>query len=224
MPKDKKKKRSGRSSRNHNSLPPSQLIIPSSDYSANCSDDFDFDDYITNNNIIVEGGSGGCKEYICKFIHILSILCYFCSPFIVMLEIYGLKIAPILGFGLFLFKIFVLDLILFNMGRKKNQEDWPKTFDLTAAVVFGLSAIFTYTFPRTDIQQFQSMFGIHRFSFGSLTLLIAITWFSLFSILIMIYVLIRIFNSLQSNIIMTTNKKSNHKNHFKINKLLEMEI
>lgn len=124
MPKDRKKKRSGRSSRNHNSLPPSQMIIPSSDYTVNCFDDFDSDDHTTN-KVIIEGS--GCREYICKFIRILSTLCYLCSSFIVMLEIYGLKIAPILGFGLFLFKIFVLDLILFKMGRKKIQEDWPRT-------------------------------------------------------------------------------------------------
>jgi hypothetical protein len=71
-----------------------------------------YDDTTTN----VEDGSK-YSECICKFIHILSNLCYLCSLSVVMMEINNYKKAPILGFGLFLFKMLVLDLYLFIMGK-----------------------------------------------------------------------------------------------------------
>jgi hypothetical protein len=117
MTKEKKKKRSRRSRSYNMSLPP--IMIPSD------ANRIDIDDDDTTN---VEGGGSKCKEYICEFIYILSTFCYLCSPPIVMLEIYNLKIAPILGFGLFLIKIFVLDLILFHMGK---IQYWPITVSTT---------------------------------------------------------------------------------------------
>jgi hypothetical protein len=117
MTKERKQKRLRRL-RSHFSLPPIMILTE-----ANCIDD-------TTTN--VEGGGGSkCKDFICKFIHILSTFCYFCAPPILMMEIYNLKSAPILGFGLFLFKIFVLDLFLFNMGKIR---DWPKTVSANDSV------------------------------------------------------------------------------------------
>jgi hypothetical protein len=107
MTKERKKKRSKRIRRHVISLP-------------SHANRFDNDDTITN----VENGSAKCNDYICKFVHLLSTLCYFCSLPIVMMEIYNFRIAPILGFGLFLFKILVFDLFLFIMG---NIRYWPKT-------------------------------------------------------------------------------------------------
>jgi hypothetical protein len=77
--------------------------------------------YDTTTN--VEDGSK-CSEYICKFIHIFSNFCYLCSLPVLMMEINNFKMVPILGFGLFLFKILVLDLFLFIMGKIKY---WPNT-------------------------------------------------------------------------------------------------
>ena len=76
--------------------------------------------YDTTSN--VEDGSK-YGEYICKFIHVLSTLCYLCSLFVLMMEINNFPV-PILGFGLLLFKILVLDLFLSIMGKSRY---WPKT-------------------------------------------------------------------------------------------------
>ena len=101
MTKETKKKRLARIRRHTSSLPK----ISSYDTTSNVED----------------GSKYG--EYICKFIHVLSTLCYLCSLFVLMMEINNFPV-PILGFGLLLFKILVLDLFLSIMGKSRY---WPKT-------------------------------------------------------------------------------------------------
>jgi hypothetical protein len=48
---------------------------------------------------------------------------YYCSPIVIIIAVYDFKIASIVGFGLFLFKVLVLDLFLFKMGKIRN---WPE--------------------------------------------------------------------------------------------------
>jgi hypothetical protein len=62
-------------------------------------------------------------EYICKCIDLLSTVMYYCSPIVIIIAVYDFKIASIVGFGLFLFKVLVLDLFLFKMGKIRN---WPE--------------------------------------------------------------------------------------------------
>jgi hypothetical protein len=64
-------------------------------------------------------------EFICKFIHVLSTIIKFCFPLIITIAILSYDsyvICAIVGFGLVISKILVLDLFLYKMGKIQN---WP---------------------------------------------------------------------------------------------------
>jgi hypothetical protein len=65
-------------------------------------------------------GSNKCIANICRCIHLLSTMIYFCSPLVLIREIYDSKIASIATLGLMILKIFVLDLFLYKMGKIQN--------------------------------------------------------------------------------------------------------
>jgi hypothetical protein len=71
-------------------------------------------------------GSNKWNQLKYKIIHLLLIIIYYCSPLVMMIAIStnDCKIASIIvGLGVFLSKIFVLDLFLYKMG---NTQNWPK--------------------------------------------------------------------------------------------------
>jgi hypothetical protein len=63
--------------------------------------------------------------FICKFIYVLSTIIKFCFPLIITIAILSYDsyvIGAIVGFGLVISKILVLDLFLYKMGKIQN---WP---------------------------------------------------------------------------------------------------
>jgi hypothetical protein len=87
-------------------------------------DDIIVEDVSSGTTAASSGSSNICIEYICNFIHLLSNVIFYCSPLITIMSVYyNFKIASFVGFGLFVFKVLVLDLFLFKMGKIQN---WPK--------------------------------------------------------------------------------------------------
>jgi hypothetical protein len=81
----------------------------------------------------VEDGSK-YGEYSCKFIHVLSTLCYLCSLFVLMMEISNFPV-PILGFGLLLIKILVLDLFFVHHGKVQILAKNSKSKESTSILI-----------------------------------------------------------------------------------------
>jgi hypothetical protein len=81
----------------------------------------------SNKCTTTSGNSSSNKwnEYICKFVQLLSTIIHFCSPLVLdlmMAILYDPIIVSAVGSGLFLFKILLLDLFLFKIGKIQN---WP---------------------------------------------------------------------------------------------------